>query len=83
MLYRRICASVCFKEALIKLLRDQILYLRHRLPCSLYSRTGALLDSNFDRSLHLIRASLRSLKNELFLFVWLTVVDDSSLGLRE
>ncbi|MBX9868485.1 MAG: hypothetical protein K2X63_01680, partial [Burkholderiaceae bacterium] len=42
------------KEVLIKLLRDQILNLR----CSLYSRTGALLDPNFGRSLHLIRASL-------------------------
>jgi hypothetical protein len=43
-----------FREVLIKLLRDQILNLR----CSLYSRTGALLDPNFGRSLHLIRASL-------------------------
>jgi hypothetical protein len=41
------------EEALIKLLRDQILNLR----CSLYSRTGALLNPNFGRSLHLIRAS--------------------------
>ena len=45
------------KEALIKLLRDQILNLR----CSLYSRTGAFLDPNFDRSLHLIGASLTQL----------------------
>ena len=42
------------EEALIKLLRDQISNLR----CSLYFRTGALLDPNFGRSLHLIRASL-------------------------
>ncbi len=46
--------KVLTREALIKLLRGQILNLR----CSLYSRTGALLDSNFGRSLHLIRASL-------------------------
>ena len=45
-----------FSRPLHNLLRGRILLLRHRIPCSLYSRAGALLEANFARSLQLCRS---------------------------
>ena len=47
-----------FERPLHNLLRGRILLLRLRLPCSLYSCTGALLETNFGRSLLCAEGSL-------------------------